>query len=261
MRRGQCADPHHGRDGGNAGLFHKRPQLLLGMRRENTPARTQNRALRILNGLDRLAQLQSMSLAARLVADDIGRFAVIEIRDGFLLHIDRHVDQYRPRPAGPGNIKGFLENPRDIRGVFDDVAVLGKRFRRAGDVRLLEDVAAEQVAAHLAGDHHQRDGIHVCGGDAGDQVGGARAGGGNAYTDLAGNTGIPAGRMRSVLLGTYEHMMDPAADEAVVKRAYRSAGVTKRGGHAFELQAFYHSGCAGHHGLSYPLFWSSCTSL
>lgn len=139
-----------------------------------------------------------------------------------MLHIDRHVDEHRPRPTSSGDIKGFLENLRNIRSVFNYVAVFGKRFRCAGDVRLLENVTSEQIAAHLPCDHHQGNGIHMCRGDAGDQVGSAGTGGGNTYADSAGNAGIPTGGMSSILFGTHEYMVYSAADKAVVKRTYGS---------------------------------------
>lgn len=191
VRCGQCTDSHHGRYGGNAGLFHKCPQFLLRMRRKHAAARAEHRSLGALNCLCCFAQLKGMPLTARLVADDVGWFAVIEIRDVFLLHIDRHVDEHRSRPTSSGDIKGFLENLRNIRSVFNYVAVFGKRLRCAGDVRLLENVTSEQIAAHLPCDHHQGNGIHMCRGDAGDQVGSAGTGGGNTYATLPETRAYP----------------------------------------------------------------------
>lgn len=62
------------------------------------------------------------------------------------------------------------------------------------DGRLLEGVAADELARHLAGDGHQRHRVEQRVGQAGDQVGGARARGGNAHAHAASHLGVPLGR-------------------------------------------------------------------
>ena len=49
------------------------------------------------------------------------------------------------RPVG-GDVKGLLDDPGDLVGVLHQVAVLGEGGHGAGDVHLLEDVPAQQVA-------------------------------------------------------------------------------------------------------------------
>ena len=50
--------------------------------------------------------------------------------------------------------------------------MLGEGLAGAGNVRLLEHVAAQKLRVHLAGNRHQGDAVHVSGGNAGNQVGG-----------------------------------------------------------------------------------------
>ena len=54
------------------------------------------------------------------------------------------VDVDRPRPAGPGDVEGLGDDPRQVVGVADEVVVLGHRQGDAGDVDLLERVLADQ---------------------------------------------------------------------------------------------------------------------
>ena len=57
-----------------------------------------------------------------------------------------------------------------------------------------------RFSADVAGDEHHGGGVHIGGGDAGDQVGGAGAGGGEAHAHLAGGAGIAVGGVGSALL-------------------------------------------------------------
>ena len=83
--------------------------------------------------------------------------------------------------TGPGRPVRAMWNaswidPRDLLRVLDHERVLDDRHRDAERVRLLEAVGAEQVGAHLAGDEHDRDGVHHRVGERRDEVGRARAG-------------------------------------------------------------------------------------
>ena len=63
--------------------------------------------------------------------------------------------------------------------------------RDAGDVNLLEGVLADQRIWNVAGDHHHRNGVEHGGADAGNEVGGTRAGGAEADANLARGAGVP----------------------------------------------------------------------
>ena len=110
-------------------------------------------------------------------------------------------------------------------GVLDQVGVLDDRQRDAGGVGLLEGVGADEVAAHLAGDGHHRDRVHVGVGDAGDQVGGAGAARGQADADLAGRSGVAVGRVRGALLVAHQDVAQLlGVVEGVVERDRDAAG-------------------------------------
>ena len=93
-----------------------------------------------------------------------------------LLHVLADVDQHRagaPRAAAIANASRSAGASRVDVG--DQLVVLRDGQRDAGDVRLLEGVAAEQLRRHLARDEHGRHRVEHGGRDAGRQVGGARA--------------------------------------------------------------------------------------
>ena len=84
--------------------------------------------------------------------------------------------------------------------------MLGNGERHAGDVHLLEAVCADGGAGHVAGDGHERHGVQVGGGDAGNQIGGTGAGGGDDHANLAGGTGVAVGGVSRALLVSGQHM-------------------------------------------------------
>ena len=77
--------------------------------------------------------------------------------------------------------------------------MLGDRHRQSGNVDFLEGIPAEQGSSHLTGDGDDRHGIHIGGGQAGDQIGRAGTGGGDTDADLAGGAGISVRRMHRPL--------------------------------------------------------------
>src|SRR5699024_7308706 len=70
------------------------------------------------------------------------------------------------------------------------VVVLGDGHRDALDVRFLERIAPELRCGHVAGKGDDRHAVHVGGGDAGDEVGGAGAAGGQHYAGAPGGAGV-----------------------------------------------------------------------
>jgi len=81
--------------------------------------------------------------------------------------------------------------------------VLDDWHRHAKHVQLLERIGAHQCRRHLAGDDHHRHRVQHRIGDAGDQVGSARAGGGHAYADAPAGPRIPVRRERRTLRARY----------------------------------------------------------
>ena len=87
-----------------------------------------------------------------------------------------------------------------------DVVVLGNRHRHAANIGLLEGIGSQEVAAHLAGDGNDGNGVQVGVGKRCHQVGRTRPGGGNAYAYLAGSLGVAFGGVAGTLFMAGEHM-------------------------------------------------------
>lgn len=127
-------------------------------------------------------------------------------------------------PPGGGDVKRFLENPGQLGCPLDNITVFGEWLGRAGDIGLLEHIPAQQIAAHLSGDDHQRNRIHISRGDAGEQVGSTWAGGSYANTDFAGNPRIARCGMSGVLFGAHQNMVEGTADKRIIKRQIAAPG-------------------------------------
>ena len=110
------------------------------------------------------------------------------------------IHQHRAGTAGTGDGKGLPNDVGQLVDVLDQVVALGDGHGDTGDIHLLEGVLADKVLTDVAGDEHHRGGVIVGGGDASDQVGGAGAGGGKAYTHLSGGPGVAVGGVAGSLL-------------------------------------------------------------
>ena len=132
-----------------------------------------------------------------------------------------------PGPAGPGQVKRLLDDPRDVLGVLDQVMVLGDRPGDLDHRRFLERVGADDVPGNLAGDGDQRHGIHLGVGQAGDQVERPGAGGRHHHARLAGGAGISLGREDAPLLVARQDRPDPVAvsRQRLVHRHARAARI------------------------------------
>ena len=165
--------------------------------------------------------------------------------------VDGDVDDHRAGTPGRGDVEGLVDDPRQVGRVLDEVGVLDDRQRDAGDVGLLEGVGADEVAAHLPGDGHQRRRVEVGGGDAGDEVGGAGAAGRRADAHLAGGAGVAVGGVRRALLVAHQHVAQLlGVVEGVVERDRDAAGIAED-----DLAALVLEG--GHEGLRplHSLVW------
>ena len=76
--------------------------------------------------------------------------------------------------------------------------------------------------------HDERDRVHVGGGDAGDGVGDARAGGDEHDADLAGRARIGVRRVHRRLLMAHQQVLDRVLlEQLVVDRENRAAGISE----------------------------------
>src|SRR5699024_22880 len=142
-----------------------------------------------------------------------------------------------------GDGKGFPDHVGQIGGPADQVVTLGDGHGDAGDVHLLEGVLANETLAHVDGDKDNGGGVHIGGGDAGGQVGGAGAGSGKAYAHLAGRAGVAVGGMGGALLMGRQDVTDlvlvPVELQLVVNIQNGAARVTEYGIHTLFQQTFH----------------------
>ena len=104
-------------------------------------------------------------------------------------------------------------------------------------IHFLERVFADEAGRHLAADHHQRDGIHVGRGDAGDGIGHAGAGSHQRHADLVGRARVAVRGMHRGLLVANQHVFDLfLLEQLIVDEEHRAAGVAEYVLDAFFLQ-------------------------
>ena len=164
-----------------------------------------------------------------------------------LLNIAGNVDMHRAGTAGGGDVECLLDDAGQLGGILDQIGVLGKGRHGAGDVHLLKDVAAQQVAGNLAGNGHHRDGVHVGRGNTGDEVGGAGARGHHTHAHLAGDAGITGCHMARVLLGTHQRIADLGrGTQNIHSRTDRRAGVAKHALYLLTQKGLHQNLCACH---------------
>ena len=135
-------------------------------------------------------------------------FRITELRF-FLEHVLGQVHHHRPRTSFARQVKGLLHRGRQIAYVFHQVAVLRARPGNADDVHFLERVVPDHGGGNLPGEDHHGNRVHVCGGDAGDRVGGAGARSHQADADPAAGARVTVGHVGRALLVTDQDVPDP----------------------------------------------------
>src|SRR5690606_30052226 len=109
-------------------------------------------------------------------------------------------------------------------------AVLDDGPGDANDVGFLEGVVTNPVRLHLASDDDDGDGIHVSGGNAGNGIGGARAGGGQYYARFATGTGKAIGHVGGRLLVTNQYVGNAfLLEQCIIYMKYCATGVAENG--------------------------------
>ncbi|MNK57056.1 hypothetical protein D3C87_761060 [compost metagenome] len=160
-------------------------------------------------------------------------------RHGGQLHILGKVDKHRTRTPLGGDGEGFRQHPTQIGGIRHHEGVLGAGKGHAEHVDLLKRIGTDGSASHLTADGHQGHGIEQRLRQAGHQVGGPRARGGDADPHLAGGAGITHGGHGGPLLVTAELMGQATVIQGVIDRHDGPARVTKHLGHTLFLESLY----------------------
>ena len=198
-----------------------------------------------------LGAVQQVGDPAVLVVLAEGQGLIVGVGGG---DIFENVDVHRAGAAGAGDGEGLPHHVGQLVSVLDQEVALGDGHGDAGDVHLLEGVLADQVLAHIAGDEHHGGGVQIGGGDAGDQVGGAGAGGGEADPHLSRRPGVAVGGVGGTLFMSGQDVPDLLAIavelELVIDVQNGAAGVAEDSVNALLQQAFHQNlGCGHSHGM------------
>src|SRR5690606_1672445 len=114
----------------------------------------------------------------------------------------------------------------DVLLTLDHVVVIHDGAGNTDHVGFLKGVVTDPVLGYLTGDHHQGDGIHVGGGNAGDGIGGTGPRGDQHRPHLAGDAGIGIGGVDRGLLVAHQDMVHLVLPEnGIVDMQRRPTGV------------------------------------
>ena len=195
---------------------------------------------RPLGGRDHLGQVVRLGHVAADGSQQPRQPQLIGLRIGDrcleLQHVLREVEQHRAGPPAAGDLEGLGDCVRDLIGVHDHGGELGDRQRDADDIGLLEGVLAEQRPRDIAGDGDHRHRVHHGRGQAGDEVDGTGAAGGDRHAHAAGCAAVAVGRVRAALLMADEDVAQRELAQHVVDGQDRPAGVAEDGGDALADQ-------------------------
>ena len=261
------AAAHNGGGHGAVQRLVELAELLHGALGADDAAAHQNEGtLGLLDHVQQLVQIGligigglELMLGAAQQAGDAAGLVVLAQRQGLVVGISggdilQNVDVHRAGTAGTGNGEGLAYHVGQLVRVLDQEVALGNGHGDAGDIDLLEGVLADQILCHVAGDEHNGGGVQIGGGDAGDQVGGAGAGGGETDAHLAGGAGITVRSVRSALLVGGEDVLDLLAVAVQLKLIVDvqdgTARIAEDGINALLQQAFHQNlGCCHSHGM------------
>jgi len=129
--------------------------------------------------------------------------------------------------------------------------VLDDRHGQAEHVQFLERIGAHHPGRDLAGDADHRYRIEQRIGKAGDQIGGAGAGGGHAHADPTAAPGITVRGQRRALLVAHQHVMQARAEQGVVERHDGAARITEQDVDALGFQCLHQPARCVHAAFSF----------
>ena len=155
-----------------------------------------------------------------------------------LLRVFRDVDVHGTGTAPGRDLERFAEGRRDVVGARHQIVVLGNRQRDAGDVRFLERIGADKLAAHLAGDADDGRAVHHRRRDARHHVRRARSRRRNRDADPAARARIAVGHVRRALLVADEHVADRIIEHRVIRRKDGAARIPEDVGHTLANETF-----------------------
>ena len=151
-----------------------------------------------------------------------------------------NIHQHGPWPAGCGNEERLPNGIGQIADIFDDEIMLGYGHGDAVNIDLLKAVRPNLRLGDVVCDGDDGGGIHIGGGEAGEQVGRPRAGSRQADADFAAGPGIAVGRVGGVLLVGHQRMADAAGIfvQRLVDAQDRPARIPEHLAHTLLQQTF-----------------------
>ena len=253
---GEPAAAHDGDRHRGVHLFGELPELPVGPAPDHAAAAEQERPLRrrdhLQQGIHILVIRLRLFQPVAAEGPDATAAPVFRPGDELVIHhligggdVFQDVNQHRAGPSRGGHGEGLPHHVGDGAGVPDQEGGLRNRHGNAGDIHLLEGVLPQKAFAHVAGDEHHRGGVQIGGGDAGGEVGGPGAGGGEAHAHLPSSPGVAVRRVGGPLLVGRQDMAEPVpvAVEFVVQVQDSAARIAEDGVHLLLQQTFHN--CRG----------------
>ena len=229
---GDRAPAHQRRDDRHAGDFGEFDQQVGCIGIDDAAAGDDQRLLSRVQHRQRLLGLAARHLRPVRCQRLIGVDVELDLGE---LHVDRQVDQHRPRARGAHQVKRLLQRHRHQIGLHHRDRPLRHRCCDRRDVDCLEILLVQPRARRLAGDAQDGNGIGRRRIEPGDHVGAGRSRGADAQTDVAGlGAGEPFGHVG----GRLDMPRQDVADRAPrlhrrVERIDRRARHAEGAGNAF----------------------------
>ena len=248
------AQAHQGRGHGETGQVHQLAQQLAGFRPgiDDAAAGIEDGALRRRHHLHRAHDGRQVGIGLGLVGAVMHRLRA-HVSAGLELHVLGNVHDHGAGAAGGGDLECLMDHAGQIAHLLHQPVVLGAGPGNADRIAFLEGIGADQMRRHLAGQHHQRNGIHQRIGKTGHGIGGAGTRRDQHNAGLAGGAGIAFGGMHGALFVAHQHMGDAFhLEQRVIDGQHRAAGITEDVGDALILQRADHhlrTGHGGDHGI------------
>src|SRR5579862_4297617 len=233
----EAADAHQRGGDGYLGALGEFQQFNRRVARDDAAAAIDHRLFRRADEADEFVQFEIARFPVGAVAAQMHFLREDGLRPRFL-DVFRDVDEHRAGPPRLRDVEGLLHDARYLVDVHDEVVVLHDGQGHAEDVGLLEGAFADHGLRHLAGDRHQRDGIHVSVRDAGEEIGRPRAGSGHANAGPPGDAGIAFGGEYASLFVTRQQGADAlGAGQGLVDGHAGPAGVREDDFDSFAFEA------------------------
>ena len=188
--------------------------VLRGAAGDHAAARVDHGALRLVDELREARHLRGGRHGLGMVGPERHALGIL-CRGKPTLHVLRDVDHDGAGLAVRGDVERLGHGLGHLVRALHEEAVLRDGAADAGHVGLLEGVRADLGHRDLSRDAHDRHAVHVGGGEAGDRVRGAGAGGDEAHAGLALRAGVAVRHVDASLLVASEDELERRLREAV----------------------------------------------